>query len=82
MDSLGGIGMDNAATGGTALDETVVFLRYFEDLPDPRRPGKVTDPLDELLLLCLVAAWVAARTGLPEGVIAIDGRTLRRSRDK
>ena len=59
-----------------------MFLRYFEGLPDPRQPGKVTDPLDELLLLCLVAAWVAARTGLPEGVIAIDGKTLRRLHDK
>jgi hypothetical protein len=59
-----------------------VFLRYFEDLPDPRQPGKATYPLDELLLLWLVAAWVAARTGLPESVIAIDGKTLRRSHDK
>ena len=74
--------MDNAATVGTALDETVVFLRYFEDLPDPPQPGKATYPLDELLLLCRVAAWVAARTGLPEGVIAIDGKTVRRSHDK
>ena len=37
----------------TAFDETVVFPRYFEDLPDPRQPGKVTYPLDEILLLCL-----------------------------
>ena len=121
----------------TAFDETVVFLRYFEDLPDPRQPGKVTYPLDEILLLCLVAvlagadcfteialfgvkkleflrrfrpyrdgtpthdhlgdilatldaeafqrcfvAWVAARTGLPVGVIAIDGKTVRRSSHK
>ena len=121
----------------TAFDETVVFLRYFEGLPDPRQPGKVTYPLDEILLLCLVAvlagadcfteialfgvkkleflrrfrpyrdgtpthdhlgdilatldseafqrcfvAWVAARTGLPEGVIAIDGKTVRRSSHK
>ena len=129
--------MDNATTAGTAFDETVVFLRYFEDLADPRQAGKVTYPLDEILLLCLVAvlagadcfteialfgvtkleflrrfrpyrdgtpthdhlgdilatldaeafqrcfaAWVAARTGLPEGVIAIDGKTVRRSHDK
>jgi hypothetical protein len=111
----------------TAFDETEVFPRYFEDLPDPRQPGKVTYPLDEILLLCLVAmlagadcfteialfgvkklefprrfrpcrdilatldseafqrcfvAWVAARTGLPEGVIAIDGKTVRRSAHK
>ena len=30
-----------------AFDETVVFLRYFENLPDPRQPGKVTYPLDQ-----------------------------------
>ncbi len=28
------------------------------------------------------AAWVAARTGVPEGVIAIDGKTSRRTRGK
>ena len=121
----------------TAFDETVVFLRYLENPPDLRQPGKVTYPLDEILLLCLVAvlagadcfteialfgvkkleflrrfrpyrdgtpthdhlgdilatldseafqrcfvAWVAARTGLPEGVIAIDGKTVRRSSHK
>ena len=126
-----------STTADTAFDETVVFLRYFECLPDPRQLGKVTYPLDEILLLCLVAvlagadcfteialfgvkklgflrrfrpyrdgtpthdhlgdilatldaeafqrcfvAWVAARTGLPEGVIAIDGKTVRRSLDK
>lgn len=129
--------MDSGTAAGTAFDETVVFLRYFEDLPDPRQPGKVTYPLDEILLLCLVAvlagadcfteialfgvkkleflrrfrpyrdgtpthdhlgdilatldaeafqrcfvAWVAARTGLAEGVIAIDGKTVRRSHHK
>ena len=114
--------------------ETVVFLSYFKDLKDPRQQGKVTYPLDEILLLCLLAvlagaetfvdialfgckkrellrrfrpfkdikpahdhlgdilavldaeqfqrcfvAWVAALTGAPEGVIAIDGKTSRRS---
>jgi predicted transposase YbfD/YdcC len=115
----------------------VVFLKYFNDLPDPRQPGKVTYPLDEVLLLCLLAvlagaetfvdiarfgtkklpllrrfrpfrdgtpshdhlgdifatldaeqfqrcfvAWVAALIGVPEGVIAIDGKTSRRSYQK
>jgi|SRR5579862_4777348 len=120
-----------------ALGETVVFLEYFRELPDPRQPGKVIYPLDEILLLCLLAvlagaesfvdiarfgrsklellrrfrpfdcgtpahdhlgdifatldaeafqrcfvAWVAALTGTPEGVIAIDGKTSRRSGKK
>jgi predicted transposase YbfD/YdcC len=117
-----------------AVFETVVFLKHFRELPDHRQAGKVTYPLDEVLLLCLLAvlagadtfvdiarfgtrkidlmrrfrpfrdgtpshdhlgdilatldadqfqrcfvAWVASLTGAPEGVIAIDGKTLRRS---
>ena len=126
--------MEDATTDCAAFDETVVFLSYFKDLKDPRQQGKVTYPLDEILLLCLLAvlagaetfvdialfgckkrellrrfrpfkdgtpahdhlgdilavldaeqfqrcfvAWVAALTGAPEGVIAIDGKTSRRS---
>ncbi|MCP5116390.1 MAG: ISAs1 family transposase [bacterium] len=120
-----------------AIDEGVVFLEYFRDLPDSRQAGKVVYPLDEILLLCLLAvlagaetftdiarfgtkklellrrfrpfrdgtpahdhlgdifatldaekfqhcfvAWVAARTGAAADVIAIDGKTLRRSGNK
>jgi hypothetical protein len=126
--------MDDATTDCTAFDETVVFLSYFKDLKDPRQQGKVTYPLDEILLLCLLAvlagaetvvdialfgckklellrrfrpfkdgtpahdhlgdilavldaeqfqscfaAWVAALSGAPQGVIAINGKTSRRS---
>lgn len=126
--------MEAAAADCGALGEAVVFLRYFEDLPDHRQAGKVAYPLDEILLLCLLAvlagadtivdiarfgarkldflrrfrafangtpahdhlgdilaaldaeqfqrcfvAWVAALTGVPEGVVAIDGKTVRRS---
>ena len=118
-----------------ALAETVVFLRYFRDLPDVRQRGKVIYPLPEVLLLCLLAVlagaetitdiarfgekklellrrfrpfeagtpahdhlgdilatldaeafqrcfvgWVAAMIGVPEGVVAIDGKTVRRSK--
>jgi predicted transposase YbfD/YdcC len=117
-----------------AISEAVVFLNYFEELPDRRQPGKVIYPLAEVLLLCLLAvlagaetfvdiarfgekkldllrrfrpfrdgtpshdhlgdifatldaeafqrcfvAWVAALIGTPAEVIAIDGKTLRRS---
>jgi len=120
-----------------AFDESVVFLRHFRDLPDPRQRGKVVYPLDEVLLLCLLAvlagadtfvdiarfgdkklellrrfrpfrdgtpshdhlgdifatldaeqfqrcfvAWVVALTGAPAEVIAIDGKTSRRSSQK
>ena len=129
--------MEDATTDCAAFDETVVFLSYFKDLKDPRQQGKVSYPLDEILLLCLLAvlagaetivdialfgrkklellrrfrpfkdgtpshdhlgdilavldaghfqrcfvAWVAALTGTPEGVIAIDGKTSRRSYQK
>ena len=129
--------MADAAADCPAFDETVVFLGHFRNLQDPRQQAKVTYPLDEILLLCLLAvlagaetitdialfgrkkldllrrfrpfasgtpahdhlgdilavldpeqfqrcfvAWVAALTGAPEGVIAIDGKTVRRSGQK
>jgi predicted transposase YbfD/YdcC len=129
--------MDGAATDGATFAEAVVFLNHFKDLKDPRQQGKVTYPLDEILLLCLFAvlagaecfteialfgvkkrdflrrfrrfkdgtpdhghlgdvlavfdaeqfqrcfvAWVAATTGMAAGVIAIDGKTVRRSAQK
>lgn len=129
--------MNEPIADPSALAEAVVFLRYFRDLKDPRQRGKVTYPLDEILLLCLLAvlagaetvtdialfgrkkldllrrfrpfadgtpahdhlgdilavldieqfqrcfiAWVAAMTGLPDDVIALDGKTSRRSRGK
>jgi predicted transposase YbfD/YdcC len=119
------------------IGEATVFLDYFKDLSDPRQHGKVTYPLAEVLLLCLLAvlggadsfvdiarfgekkiallrrflpfrdgtpshdhlgdifatldaeqfqrcfvAWVVGLTGLPTEVIAIDGKTLRRSYQK
>jgi predicted transposase YbfD/YdcC len=129
--------MEKATGEVGALGEAVVFLDYFRDLPDPRQQGKVIYPLDEVLLLCLLAvlggadtfadiarfgekkiellrrfrpfrdgtpahdhlgdifatldaeqfqrcfvAWVAVVTSAPAEVIAIDGKTLRRSYQK
>lgn len=120
-----------------AISESIVFIDYFRDMPDPRQQGKVQYPLDEILLLCLLAvlagaetftdiarfgskklgllrrfrpfsdgtpahdhlgdifatldaekfqrcfvAWVAAESGVPSDVIAIDGKTARRSGSK
>ncbi|MCP4381569.1 MAG: ISAs1 family transposase [Hyphomicrobiales bacterium] len=119
------------------MEESIVFLSCFRDLPDTRQPGKVLYPLDEVLLLCLLAvlggaetfvdialfgekkiellrrfrafrhgtpahdhlgdifatldaeafqrcfvAWVSTLTGAPADVIAIDGKTSRRSYQK
>ena len=129
--------MEKAPSEAGAIRESVVFLSYFKDFPDPRQPGKVLYPLQEVLLLCLLAvlagaetfvdialfgekkisllrrfrpfrdgtpshdhlgdifatldaeqfqrcfvAWVAALTGAPADVIAIDGKTLRRAHKK
>ena len=129
--------MDEDAGNFAALAETPVFLSYFKDMPDHRQAGKVTYPLDEILLLCLLAVlagaeaftdiarfgekklellrrfrpfehgtpahdhlgdifatldaqafqrcfvdWVAALTKTPAEVVAIDGKTSRRSGDK
>jgi len=129
--------MDGNTENFEALAETTVFLQYFRDMPDCRQAGKVTYPLDEILLLCLLAvlagseafteiarfgekklallrrfrpfkdgtpahdhlgdifatldagafqrcfvAWAAALTKTPAEVIAIDGKSLRRSYQK
>ena len=129
--------MQTAAGVFTALSDAVVFLNHFKDLPDPRQAGKVIYPLDEVLLLCLLAvlagaesfvdialfgerkldllrrfrpfrdgtpshdqlgdifatldaakfqkcfvSWVASLTGAAADVIAIDGKTVRRSFQK
>src|SRR5260370_41434049 len=54
--------MDDLATDCGAVFEAAVFLRYFNDLPDPRQRGKVMYPLDEVLLLCLLAVLAGAET--------------------
>src|SRR6185312_8460895 len=129
--------MDETAADDGAIFEAVGFLNHFSDLTDGRPAGKVVYPLDEVLLLALLAvlaggdtftdiarfgekklpllrrfrpfkdgtpphdrvgeifaaldaaqfqrcfvAWVAAVTGIPAGVIAIDGKTVRRSGGK
>ena len=129
--------MDDGMASCEAVFEAVSFLSYFRDLPDRRQGGKVIYPLDEVLLLCLLAvlagaetftdiarfgdrkldllrrfrpfahgtpshdhlgdifatldaeqfqrcfvAWVAALTGASPDVIAIDGKTARRSFEK
>jgi len=129
--------MDSEAADCGVLSESIVFLEYFSKLGDPRQPGKVIYPLNEVLLLCLLAvlagaetftdialfgekklhllrrflpyangtpphdrlgeifaaldaeafqrcfvSWVSAMTKIPAEVIAIDGKTSRRSYTK
>ena len=54
--------MPGAPADCTAFDETVVFLSHFKDLEDPRQQGKVSYPLEEILLLCLLAVLAGAQT--------------------
>ncbi len=134
LDSLAGENHGRRDGGLWRIPRGGRFLSYFKDLKDPRQQGKIACPLDEILLLCLLAvlagaatsvdialfggkklellrrfrpfrngtpahdhlgdllaalnaeqfqhcfvAWVAALTGVPEGVIAIAGKTVRRS---
>jgi hypothetical protein len=51
--------MEAVAAAFAALGEALVFLNHFKGLPDPRQPGKVIYPLDEVLLLCLPLAVLA-----------------------
>jgi predicted transposase YbfD/YdcC len=129
--------MRDTAADNETLFETIIFLNHFNDMPDPRQRGKIMYPLDEILLLTLIAvlagadsfvdiarfgvkklallrrfrpfadgtpshdhlgdifaaldadqfqrcfvSWVAALTGVPEGVVAVDGKTVRRSGGK
>jgi len=55
--------MDGVAANCEAFAEAIVFLKYFRDMPDPRQCGKVTYPLDEVLLLCLFAVLAGAVSG-------------------
>jgi DDE_Tnp_1-associated len=52
--------MDSSDAVWPAVAEAVGFLAYFQDLADPRQQGKVTYPLEEILLLCLMATLAGA----------------------
>jgi hypothetical protein len=52
--------MDDVGAACAAFVETTVFLRHFKDMPDQRQPGKVMYPLDEILLLSLLAVLAGA----------------------
>ena len=54
--------MEPARSDIRAIEETVVFLDYFKELPDPRQAGKVIYPLAEVLLLCLLAVLAGAES--------------------
>ncbi|WP_204842214.1 transposase family protein [Manganibacter manganicus] len=49
-------------TADEAILEGVVFMDHFADLPNPRQLSKVIYPLDEILLLSLLAVVAGAET--------------------
>jgi hypothetical protein len=48
--------------GELSSAQSVVFLEHFRNVPDHRQRGKVRYPLDEILLLCLLAILAGADT--------------------
>ena len=70
--------MDCEATDFGAFGEAVVFLKYFEDLPDVRQIGKVRYPLTEVLLLCLLGVLAGAETFVDIAVFGNKKRGLLR----
>jgi hypothetical protein len=56
------VGRGTAVVDLGAMNEATVFCIFFKDLPDHRQNGKVYYPLDEVLLLCLLAVLAGAET--------------------
>jgi hypothetical protein len=54
--------MDDVMDDRGAFGEAVVFLNHFKELPDHRQPAKVMYPLDEVLLLVLLAVLAGAES--------------------
>ena len=52
--------MENSGAALAAVVEATVFLGYFNGMPDHRQAGKVAYPLDEVLLLALMAVLAGA----------------------
>jgi hypothetical protein len=71
---------DIARFGGKKLDVLRRFRPFAEGTTSHDHPGDILATLDaEQFQRCFVA-WVAALIGVPEGVVAIDGKTVRRSK--
>ncbi len=71
-----------ALFGATKLNFLRRFLPFKDGTPAHDRLGDILAVLDaEQFQHCFVA-WVAAVSGVPSGVIAIDGKTVRRSGHK
>jgi hypothetical protein len=54
--------VDVSTRGDGEIFEATVFLHHFNDLTDTRQQAKVVYPLDEVLLLALLATLAGAET--------------------
>ena len=73
---------DIARFGDKKLDLLRRFKPFREGTPSHDHLGDILATLDaEQFQRCFVA-WVASLIGVPEGVVAIDGKTVRRSKGK
>ena len=54
--------MTDLAAEFETIGEATVFLDYFNDLPDPRQPGKVVYSRNEVLLLSLLGVLAGAES--------------------
>ena len=71
---------DIARFGEKKLDLLRRFRPFREGTPSHDHLGDILATLDaEAFQRCFVA-WVASLIGVPEGVVAIDGKTVRRSK--
>jgi predicted transposase YbfD/YdcC len=70
---------DIALFGEQKLDLLHRFLPFKHGTPPHDRLGTIFAALDPEAFATCFAAWVATLTGVPEGVIAIDGKTCRRT---
>ena len=64
---------------GRTLDLLRRFRSFRDGTPTHDHLGDILAGLDAGQFQSCFAAWVASITGIPEGVIAIDGKTSRRS---
>jgi len=54
--------LDRVVEDDGQVFEAVAFLSHFKELEDPRQRGKISYPLDEVLLLALLAVLAGAET--------------------
>ena len=74
--------VDIARFGQKKLDLLRRFLPFRDGTPSHDHLGDIFATLDALAFQHCFVAWVAALTGTPAEVIAVDGKTLRRSYQK